>query len=106
MQQFHVGLAGTCLRSSSSEALVQRMYSGLSVRLLWVGHCTEDLPRSMVTSGYYEKAKPRGVSESDEHSADGETVPPLSIRDEQIIGLAMKVGEYSPKCVEEMIDLT
>ena len=30
--------------------------------------------------------------------------PPLSIRDEQIIDI--KVGEYSPKCVEEMIDLT
>lgn len=44
----------------------------------------------MVASGYYEKAKPRDVSESDEHSADGETVPPLCIRDEQIIGLAME----------------
>ena len=60
----------------------------------------------MVMSGYYKKAKPRGVSESDEHSADGETVPPLIIRDQQIIGLAMMVNEYSPKCVEEMIDLT
>lgn len=47
----------------------------------------------MVRSGYYEKANPRGVSESDEHSADGETVPPLSIRNEQIIGLAIIFGE-------------
>ena len=60
----------------------------------------------MVRSGYYEKAKPIGVSESDEHSADGGTVPPLSIQNEQIIGLAIMVGEYSPKSVEEMIDLT
>ena len=60
----------------------------------------------MVRSGYYENSKPRGVSESDEHSADGETVPPLSIQNEQIIGLAIMVGEYSPKSVEEMIDLT
>ena len=60
----------------------------------------------MVALGYYEKAKPRDVSESDEHSVDGETVPPLSIHNEQIIGLAMMVSEYSPKCVEEMIDLT
>lgn len=60
----------------------------------------------MVRSGHYEKAKPRGVSESDEHSADDETAPPLSIQDEQIVGLAMMVSEYSPKCVKEMIDLT
>ena len=46
------------------------------------------------------------MSESDEHSADVETVPPLSIQNEQIIGLAMMVSGYSPKCVEEMIDLT
>ena len=82
------------------------MNSEPSVRLLGVGRRTEDLPQLMVTSGYYEKANPRGVSESDEHSADGETVPPLSIQDEQIIGLAMMVSEYSPKCVEEMVDLT
>ena len=33
-------------------------------------------------------------------------LPPLSIQDEQIIGLAMMVSEYSPKCVEEIVDLT
>jgi hypothetical protein len=76
------------------------------VRLLESGHRTEDLPRLMVTSGYYERAKLRGVSESDEHSANGETVPPLSIRNEQISGLAMMIGEYSPQCVEKIIDLT
>ena len=62
------------------------MNSEPSVRLLGVGHRTEDLPRLTVTSGYYEKAKPRDVTESDEHSDDGGTVPPLCIRDEQIIG--------------------
>ena len=66
------------------------MNSEPSVRLHGMGHCTEDLPRLMVASGYYERANPRDVSESDEHSADGETVPPLCIRDEKIIGLAME----------------
>lgn len=67
------------------------MSSEPSVRSLDSGHRTEDLPRLTATSGYYDWAKPRGVSESDERSADGETVPPLSIRNEQIIssGLAM-----------------
>ena len=90
MQQFHAGLAGTDLRSSSSEVLVQRMDSEASVRLLGVAHRTGYLPQLTVASGYYEKAKLRDVSESDEHSADGETVPPLCIRDEKIIGLAME----------------
>lgn len=52
------------------------------------------------------KAEPKlgDVSESDEYSADGETVP-LLIRN-MSGSLDAIVGEYSPKCVEEIIDLT